>query len=355
MNSRDKSFDSKYKNTVHLLRAFLVHTLSSTLATLRRGIQDFMKMAHSVASPHGKLMFQKSVQLYLLRPQALDILLDIGNTWFGRNWTPVYNNIRHMSDQEKFSQFNRMIVSAVPELFNIVEGEAVWRIPCLPPSAPSTSDRRGLTEATAILMCEMEGRWRIVAAGKHRYQGNVIVRGRLSKAETSQIRQGQLPNTLRKYGILASVIRAAATPGPSNRGPENRSSQMPPRATTSRRGGYGGDSMGGRPRQAGPPPQRPQPAPPRRVPFEPRVPQRPAGRGPPPRAPPPQRPTPGAQGAEWERRQAGASAAGPATGYAETIYSEDEEPPEVDPVEKEKLEALKAGNGYKEQKGDGGA
>ncbi|KAL9601783.1 MAG: hypothetical protein Q9219_002273 [cf. Caloplaca sp. 3 TL-2023] len=87
---------------------------------------------------------------------------------------------------------------AMPELFNVMDNQALWRVPYYSSQGPDEN----LTEGIAMLMCALGmGRWRIAGVGRERCAGDVILIGPLHRAEFEQIVYGSFPENLQVFGV----------------------------------------------------------------------------------------------------------------------------------------------------------
>ncbi|KAL8933312.1 MAG: hypothetical protein Q9216_006427 [Gyalolechia sp. 2 TL-2023] len=122
-----------------------------------------------------------------------------------------------------------------PQLINVVDGEAIWRIPyCGGESTGDDDDNRRtttyLTEAIASTMAFLDGRrWHCFAVGWKRNEGDVLLKGPLAREEIAQLQRGQFPRSLELYGVPApGVCGASHAAGPA-RGSRGQQGAHPPR------------------------------------------------------------------------------------------------------------------------------
>ncbi|KAL9027759.1 MAG: hypothetical protein Q9196_003763 [Gyalolechia fulgens] len=191
----------------------------------------------------------------------------------GLAWTRAIQRLpKEQQPEEDLSlpeSWKVMIKDATPELINVVDGEALWRIPhCARTDVWGTH----LPEAISCLMEQLENqRWRYFAVGTGRNVGDVFNKGPLTREEIAQIQRGRFPRSLELYGV----------PGPGVCVPQHQAGSGrtgPSRAGADPHLGYGHGDAPHPPRQSRGPRQQHGPRPPRL----PQPPRRQRGPHPPP-------------------------------------------------------------------------
>ncbi|KAL8922690.1 MAG: hypothetical protein Q9208_005003 [Pyrenodesmia sp. 3 TL-2023] len=139
----------------------------------------------------------------------------------------------------------------MPELINVVDDEAIWRVPYNPP--PGLGPTRYMSEAIAVLLSETSsGRYNVFAIGNHGYEGDVFLKGYLSDDEYQEVMHGRFPRTLSLIGIPGPGLCEA----PEQALVVQPISVHPPRAPGGRGHEYGGYGIG----YDAPPPLQPHPS-----------------------------------------------------------------------------------------------
>ncbi|KAL8761767.1 MAG: hypothetical protein Q9184_002128 [Pyrenodesmia sp. 2 TL-2023] len=126
----------------------------------------------------------------------------------------------------------------IPELINVVDGEAIWRVPYC---AEGRGARKGITEAIASLLADVSaGRYRVCGVGTRQFEGDIFLKGPLRDFEYEKLVHGQFPPTVKHLG----------RPGPGLcEAPEQAllvqpTSLHPPRASGGRGHDYNGYDVG---------------------------------------------------------------------------------------------------------------
>ncbi|KAL9005460.1 MAG: hypothetical protein Q9188_001785 [Gyalolechia gomerana] len=213
------------------------------------------------------------------RQQYRDLVYDISLIW-----TEAIQRLppeeHPPEDLSLLESWKIMIEDAMPELVNVVDGEALWRIPYC-----DRTDVWGtyLAEAVSTLMEVLEGeRWLCFAVGVGRNVGDVFNKGPLSRQEIAQIQRGSFPRSLELYGVPGPGVCEPQHQAGSGRAKGSR----PSRGAPDPHDDYAHDYDRNPPRQSRQPGQQRPPRHqrgPQHGPRPPRQPQPPRGqRGPPP-------------------------------------------------------------------------
>ncbi|KAL9601784.1 MAG: hypothetical protein Q9219_002274 [cf. Caloplaca sp. 3 TL-2023] len=128
--------------------------------------------------------------------QYEDLVHRRGLAWLNRLW-PNRAGPAVSFEQKKEMYWAMIKDGSTPEMIDRRGGNGLWRIPYIPKPGPWGEN---LTEAIALEMFELEGRWKCVAVGRGANAGDVFVQGPLTREECAHPSREHFPQSLRMYG-----------------------------------------------------------------------------------------------------------------------------------------------------------
>ncbi|KAI4181345.1 MAG: hypothetical protein L6R41_006678 [Letrouitia leprolyta] len=152
--------------------------------TITTGVQNYINLVRNPAVTWTRNFDRLSPEQQQLVPQSKDV------------WT-TYGYL---------TQF------VTPELINVVNGEAIWRIPF---SGNTDLLTTYLTETVAATLDPLSGeRWKFFAIGRERNEGDLFHKGQLSRSEINQLQQRRFPRSLKMYGVPRPGVCGSSHGGP---------------------------------------------------------------------------------------------------------------------------------------------
>ncbi|KAL8645733.1 MAG: hypothetical protein Q9210_006546 [Variospora velana] len=174
----------------------------------------------------GYALFPGSVQWCPWQSQREANEVDfVGSKWFRENHQMDFRQYISLSRAEAMALYHSMLPIVTPLFFNVVSGQACWRIP----RSRAKGSAQQMPSAMALLLCNFNPGWECLGLGIGPYEGELIIRGPLSESELLELGHGSFPKTLERYGLpglgvceeskQVAVIKFAATSVRTPKGP----------------------------------------------------------------------------------------------------------------------------------------
>ncbi|KAL8988210.1 MAG: hypothetical protein Q9177_002682 [Variospora cf. flavescens] len=159
----------------------------------------FYSVETSNVGTAGHALFPGTVQWCPWQSQREATQVELcGGKWLQENYQMDFGRYISMSRAEAMALYHSMLPTVTPLFFNVVSGQACWRIPRWRGKASSA---RQMPSAMALLLCNFNPGWECLGLGIGPHEGELIIRGPLSEVELLELRHGSFPKTLEQYGL----------------------------------------------------------------------------------------------------------------------------------------------------------